>query len=112
MKILHCPINGPRPLQEFDFGGELRPMSDPATADDAEWADYVFLRRGEPGVKREWWHHNPSGTWFIAERDNRSDQVLRTYLWTPEQANCLAHLSSEEIAARSTPPGAPGGASA
>ena len=24
MKIMPCPVNGPRPLQEFEFGGELR----------------------------------------------------------------------------------------
>ncbi len=80
MKIIHCPVNGPRPAQEFSFGGEFRQMPDPATASDEEWADYVFNRSGEPGVKREWWYHVPSGTWFIAERDNRTDQFLKTYL--------------------------------
>jgi sarcosine oxidase subunit delta len=81
MKLLTCPINGPRPLQEFEFGGEVRDMPDPATASDEQWADYVFCRRGEPAVKREWWYHAPSGTWFIAERDNRTDEVLRTCLY-------------------------------
>ena len=80
MKLLRCPVNGLRPLQEFAFGGEVRPMPDPATATDAEWADYVFNRQGEPGVRREWWYHLPSGTWFIAERDNLKDEVIRTYL--------------------------------
>src|SRR5437764_4204429 len=80
MKLLRCPLNGPRPLQEFLFGGEVRTMPDPATATDAEWADYVFNRQGEPGVRREWWYHLPSGTWFIAERDNLKDEFLRTYL--------------------------------
>ena len=81
MKIIPCPINGPRPAQEFEFGGELRPMPDPAAATDEEWADYVFHRAGEPAVKREWWYHVPSGTWFIAERDNRTDVFLKTYLY-------------------------------
>ena len=66
MKLLTCPINGPRPLQEFSFGGEVRPMPDPKSATDVEWADYVFNREGEPGVRREWWYHLASGTWFIA----------------------------------------------
>ena len=89
MKIIHCPINGPRPLQEFHFGGEVR--TGPRTAEgtgigaaepsDEQWADYVFHRDGEPGVKREWWYHVPSGTWFIAERDNRTDEFLKTYLY-------------------------------
>jgi sarcosine oxidase, subunit delta len=81
MKIIHCPINGPRPLQEFSFGGEVRPMPDPAAATDEAWADYVFNRAGEPAVKREWWYHIASGTWFIAERDNVTDEFVRTYLY-------------------------------
>jgi len=81
MKILPCPINGPRPIQEFQFGGELRYMPDPQQASDEQWADYIFNRAGEPGVKREWWNHIPSGTWFIAERDNVTDTILCTYLY-------------------------------
>jgi len=48
MKIIPCPINGPRPVQEFHFGGELRDMPDPGGATDEQWADYVFNRQGEP----------------------------------------------------------------
>lgn len=81
MKLLQCPINGIRPLQEFTFGGELREQPDPGSASDAEWADYVFNRNGAPGVRQEWWYHIASGTWFIAERDTLRDQVVRTYLY-------------------------------
>lgn len=81
MKLLTCPVNGPRPLQEFVYGGEVRSCADPSALSDAEWADYLFNRNGEPGVCREWWYHVPSGTWFIAERDNVADKVLRTYLY-------------------------------
>ena len=81
MKLIPCPINGPRPAQEFHFGGQLREMPVPAEVDDAAWADYIFHRSGEPGVQREWWYHVPSGTWFIAERDNRTDEFFRTYLY-------------------------------
>ena len=84
MKILTCPINGPRPLSEFVFGGEVRPMPDPKKADDAAWADYVFNRCGEPSIQREWWYHSASSTWFIAERDTASDEIVRTYLWGEE----------------------------
>jgi sarcosine oxidase subunit delta len=81
MKLLHCPVNGPRPVSEFFYWGEIRAMPDPARASDAEWADYVFNRNGAPGVKREWWCHGPSGVWFVAERDTARDVVVRTYLW-------------------------------
>ena len=87
MKIINCPINGPRPLQEFHFGGEVRAMPVQTATSDADWADYVFNRNGEPGVKKEWWYHVPSGTWFVAERDNRSDEFLRTYLFGSEVAD-------------------------
>ena len=59
-------------------------MPDPASATDAQWADYIFNRQGQPNVKREWWYHIASNTWFIAERDNVSDQILRTYLFGQE----------------------------
>lgn len=86
MKIIHCPINGPRPAQEFIFGGELRHMPNPATTSDADWGGYVFYRRGEPAIKKEWWYHLASGTWFIAERDNVTDEIVRTYLYEQETA--------------------------
>ena len=69
MKIIHCPVNGPRPLQTFYFGGQFRLLPGVAKEgplSDAQWADYVFNRNGAPGVQKEWWYHTPSGTWFIA----------------------------------------------
>lgn len=80
MKLLHCPVNGPRPISEFLCSGEVRPMPAPEQSSDTEWADYVFNRNGAPGVKKEWWCHTPSGVWFIAERDTATDAVLGTYL--------------------------------
>lgn len=81
MKILTCPVNGPRPVSEFVYAGELRELPDEDSCSDAEWADYVFNRSGAPGIKREWWCHAPSNIWFIAERDTALDLVLRTYLY-------------------------------
>jgi sarcosine oxidase, subunit delta len=79
MKIITCPLNGPRPLLEFVCGGEVRETPDPATCTDAEWSAYLYTRRSVPGVKREWWCHTPSGYWFIAERDTARDEILQTY---------------------------------
>ena len=86
MKLMPCPINGLRPVSEFAYGGEFRPMPDPASTGDDAWADYVFNRNGAPGIKREWWCHLPSGTWFIAERDTERDTVLRTWLYSATDA--------------------------
>jgi len=86
MKLMPCPINGPRPVSEFFYWGELRDMPAPETASDDAWAAYVFNRNGAPGVKREWWYHMASGVWFVAERDTLRDEVLRTYLYGQENA--------------------------
>lgn len=79
MKIMTCPVNGARSISEFTYGGEVRP--DPRTIDDQAWADYVFNRNNAPGIKQEWWCHTPSNTWFIAERNTLTDDILRTYLY-------------------------------
>ena len=81
MKLLNCPMNGLRPLAEFVFGGEHREMPDAATCSDQEWAAYVHYRDNAPGIKKEGWYHTPSGTWFIAERNTMTDEVLNTYLF-------------------------------
>ena len=60
---------------------------DPAGCSDEQWTDHVFNRSGVSGVKREWWCHIPSGTWFIAERETASDRILRTYLYSASGAS-------------------------
>ena len=80
MKLLNCPINGIRPISEFVYGGTYRDMPNPDDMSDAEWASYVYNRNNAPGIKKEWWYHSPSGTWFIAERNTMSDEVMDTYL--------------------------------
>jgi sarcosine oxidase subunit delta len=67
MKIMVCPLNGPRNISEFVYGGE------------AEWADYVFYSDNNIGVVREWWLHAATSFWFIADRHTGTDNVVRTY---------------------------------
>ena len=55
-------------------------MPEPDKVSDEVWADYVFNRAGELGIKREWWYHLSSGTWFIAEHDTVKDIFIKTYL--------------------------------
>jgi len=78
MKLMPCPLNGPRNIQEFAYGGEVRPLPD-TDADAATWADWTFLRSDPNGVVCEWWCHVPTTYWFIAERDTRTDTILATY---------------------------------
>ena len=86
MKLLKCPMNGMRPISEFVFGGECREMPNPETCTDKEWAAYVHNRVGAPGMKKEWWYHTPSGTWFIAERNTMTEEVKHTYLFGQEES--------------------------
>ena len=76
---MQCPLNGPRNISEFVYGGQVKTMPDPNTASDREWAEYVFYEDNQIGIVREWWLHAPSSYWFIAERHNGTDVVLRTY---------------------------------
>ena len=78
MKLMPCPLNGPRNLQEFVCGGEVAPEPAPDAAPE-DWAGYVFLQQNPAGVVREWWCHVPTSYWFVAERDTRTDEILRTY---------------------------------
>ncbi len=71
MKIMTCPLNGPRPVSEFVYGGEVRHSPDADTCSDAEWSNYVFNRSGSPGIKYEWWCH--VGVRFLVHRTARHD---------------------------------------
>ncbi|KEA64169.1 Sarcosine oxidase delta subunit [Marinobacterium lacunae] len=74
MKLLDCPVIGKRPISEFDYLGEVRVP--PSQADELVWADYVFNRKGAPGVLRERWYHRPTGRWFVFDRDTLTDEIV------------------------------------
>lgn len=78
MKIMPCPLNGPRNISEFTCGGEVLELPGPECSRDA-WVDYVYLENNRAGVVREWWYHTPTAYWFIAERDTRTDEILGTW---------------------------------
>ena len=46
MKIMNCPLNGPRNISEFVWGGEVKPMPDPATIPAREWGEFAVAPRG------------------------------------------------------------------
>lgn len=77
MKILTCPVNGPRNVTEFQYLGPVRS----ASADEPDQLiEALFYADNPLGPMREWWRHTPSNTVFIAERHTVSDQILTTYL--------------------------------
>jgi sarcosine oxidase subunit delta len=67
-------------VNEFATTGEVltRPKQRPSLR---ELTDYVYFRRNAAGVQREWWYHRQGcGTWFLAERDTRTNEVVKTEL--------------------------------
>ena len=79
MKIMTCPLNGPRNIQEFTCFGEVSVMPEPNRTDDETWADFIWMSNNTAGVVKEWWCHSATNYWFIAERNTVTDEILRTY---------------------------------
>ena len=80
--LLTCPNCGPRDVNEFTYAGETTSRPTPTgSASLRELTDYVYFRRNVAGVQREWWHHRfGCELWFLADRDTRTNEVLKTEL--------------------------------
>ena len=83
MLLIHCPVCAmERPEIEFRHAGQahlVRP-ADPAAADDATWADYLYMRDNPKGVVAERWRHvHGCGRFFNALRHTVTDRILATY---------------------------------
>jgi sarcosine oxidase subunit delta len=77
--LLSCPNCGLRDVNEFACAGEVTTRSAP-DATLRELTSYLYFRRNVAGVQREWWYHRLGcRTWFQAERDTRTNDVLRTF---------------------------------
>lgn len=86
MKLMTCPLNGPRNIQEFVCAGDVKTIPDPATCSDEAWTAYLFLEENIAGEVDEWWLHVPSTNWFIARRNTLTDDVI----WTKTVADYFA----------------------
>ena len=82
MLLIHCPWCGRRDESEFSYGGEAdiaRPEN-PDALNDAQWADYLFMRSNRKGHNREIWNHQHGcRRWFVAERDTVSYEIQATF---------------------------------
>ena len=70
--LIPCPWCGDREEIEFKYGGaaQVAYPTDPASADDAEWARYVFFRPNPKGTMAERWVHTAGcRRWFSIVRD-------------------------------------------
>jgi heterotetrameric sarcosine oxidase delta subunit len=99
--LLPCPNCGPRDVNEFAYAGEVtrRPREEPSLR---ELTTYVYFRENVAGVQREWWYHRfGCELWFLAERDTRTNEVLKTEL--PEAPGPTAAPAPREAAVPDTP---------
>ncbi len=82
MLLIPCPYCGPRSEEEFSYGNEAhiaRPKQ-PDKLNDAEWAEYVFMRSNTKGVFLErWMHAQGCRRWFNVARDTVSYEILTVY---------------------------------
>jgi heterotetrameric sarcosine oxidase delta subunit len=83
MLLITCPWCGPRDETEFHYGGEAHVAypADPHALSDAEWAQYVFVRRNPRGPFAERWYHSLGcRRWFNAVRDTVTHEVQSVQL--------------------------------
>ena len=74
MLLIPCPQCGDRPETEFRNCGEAG-LRRPATADDAAWTAFLYLRRNPRGVLAERWRHvHGCGRFFTLRRHTVTDR--------------------------------------
>ena len=82
MLQIKCPFCGVRAEVEFNCGGEggiARPLQTDGLS-DAQWGDYLFMRKNPKGLHREQWLHSAGcRRWFNAERNTVSYQFSKFY---------------------------------
>jgi sarcosine oxidase subunit delta len=82
MLLIACPWCGPRPENEFRYGGEAhiaRPAN-PDALDDAAWVDFLYMRSNPKGRHAERWRHiHGCARFFNCLRDTVSDRIVATY---------------------------------
>ena len=79
MIIIRCPYcNELRHEDELEYGGEAdiaRPQP-PDTVGDAEWADYLYMRKNTRGIHFEQWCCRAGcGQWFKVARDTVNHDI-------------------------------------
>ena len=82
MLQIPCPWCGPRDQSEFTYASGALDMrlADPSQLSDAQWADYVFMRRNTRGRFREQWQHaHGCQQFFNAVRDTVTNRIETTY---------------------------------
>lgn len=82
MLRISCPCCGPRPHDEFRYGGDATAERPGPDDPDAErWFRYVFQRSNPKGLHREFWQHAMGcRRWLVAERDTGTHTITSVVL--------------------------------
>ncbi|GAB1381621.1 sarcosine oxidase subunit delta [Pararhodobacter sp.] len=76
MLIPH-PLLGLRDAQEFTYLGDARLIDRPTSGNEAELAEYVYLRDNPAGVHRElWFHEQGDRSWLVVTRNTLTHEIL------------------------------------
>jgi len=76
---LTCPFCGERGVEEFAYAGDASLTRPAPGADQAEWVEFVYMRKNPAGVHRELWYHAAACRQFVKlERDTRTHEILAT----------------------------------
>ncbi len=76
--LIPCPHCGIRPVEEFTFLGDAKPVR-PTTNDPSsmeQWFDYVYLRDNPRGNIEEYAHHSGGcRAWLVVSRNTETHEV-------------------------------------
>lgn len=76
MLIPH-PLLGLRDAQEFTYLGDARLIDRPTSGNEAELAEYIYLRDNPAGVHRElWFHEQGDRSWLVVTRNTLTHEIL------------------------------------
>ena len=79
MLLIPCPWCGPRPENEFRYGGQANLTRPAASVDDATWSAYLYFRDNPRGQHQETWcHQHGCGRFFHCVRDTVTDRIADT----------------------------------
>ena len=81
-----CPLNGPRNISEFAYGGEagIERPADPEAVTDEAWTDHLCFHDNPKGPHRElWFHRDGCRRWLEVERDTYTHELGAVRLSRP-----------------------------
>ncbi|WP_407050615.1 sarcosine oxidase subunit delta [Methyloraptor flagellatus] len=102
MLLITCPYCGSRPEIEFRNMGEAHiARPDPATATDADMANFLYLRSNPKGLIAERWRHvHGCARFFNAVRHTVTDKFVMTYKVGEPKPDLEALAAAQTEAAR------------